>query len=97
MTNRFVYKLTGSPFTLTATVVSDLNLSLYWIPPESPDPVSSKTITVHHGNMINTTFMLLKNATLGDSGNYTIAAVNECGASSSQVDVEVTTGKMTKL
>ena len=98
VTHNFVYKLIGRPFNLTATVVSNLNLtSLYWSPPETSGPLSNKTITVHHGNMTTITFMLLENATLGDSGNYTLTAVNECGENSSQIKVEVITGKITKL
>ena len=38
--------------------------------------------------------MLLKDASLGDSGNYTLTAVNECGQSSLKVDVKVLTGKL---
>ena len=94
MTNNFVYKLTGRPFNLTATVESSLNLtSLHWSPPEYFNPLPNKTITVHHGNITTTTLMLLEDATLGDSGNYTLTAVNECGRSSSQVEVDVLTGK----
>ena len=93
MANNFVYKLTRRPFNLTATVVSNLNLtSSHWSPPEPSNPLPNKTITVHHGNITTTTLMLLENATLGDSGNYTLTAVNECGRSSSQVEVEVLTG-----
>ena len=92
MTDNFVYKLTGRPFNLTANVESNLNLaSLHWSPPEPSNP---KTITVRHGNITTTTFMLLKNATLGDSGRYTLTAVNECGQKSSQVEVEFLTGKV---
>ena len=94
MTHNFVFKLTRRPFNLTATVVSNSNLtSLYWSPPESFDQ-PSRTITVHHGNMTATTFMLLEDATLGDSGNYTLTAVNECGENSSQVKVEIITGNL---
>ena len=95
MTDNFVYKLTRRPFNLTATVVSNLNLtSLHWSPPKSSDPKPSRTIIVCHGNIITTTYMLLEDATLSDSGNYTLTAVNECGQSSSQVDVEVITDKI---
>ena len=98
VTHNFVYKSIGRPFNLTATVVSNLNLKcLYWLPPENAYSVSSRTITVHHGNMTTTTFMLLEDATLGDSGNYTLTAVNECGENSSQIKVEVIAGKITKL
>ena len=94
MTNNFVYKLTRRPFNLTATVVSSLNFtSLHWSPPENSNPLSHKTITVRHGNITTTTLMLLEDATLGDSGNYTLTTVNECGRSSSQVEVDVLTGK----
>ena len=94
ITNHFVYKLTSAPFNLTATIVSDLNLtSLYWSPPEYSDPLPNRTIIVHHGNVTTITFMLLRHASLGDSGNYTLTAVNECGQSSSQVHVEDRTGK----
>ena len=93
MTNNFVYELTRRPFNLTATVVSNSNLTtLHWSPPESSDHPPSRTITVHHGNTTTTTFMLLGDATLGDSGNYTLTAVNECGENSSQIKVEVVTG-----
>ena len=89
-----MYKLTSRPFNLTATVVSNLNLtSLHWSP-EYPDQSPSRTITVRHGNITITTFMLLEDATLGDSGNYTLTAVNECGENSSQINVEVITGKI---
>ena len=95
VTNNFVYKLTRRPFNLTATVVSNLNLSsLYWSPPEYSRPLPNKTITVHNGNVTTTTFMLLKNATLGDYGNYTLTAVNKCGQNSSEVLVDVLTGKI---
>ena len=106
VTDNFVYKLTRRPFSLTATVESNLNLtSLYWSPeykldehdPTSlhwPVPSPSKTITVHHGNITTTTFMLLKNATLGDNGHYTLTAVNECGRNFSQIHVKVVTGKV---
>ena len=91
----FAYKLTSVPFNLTATVVSALNLtSLYWSPPEYSDPLPNRTIIVHHGNVTTITFMLLRHASLGDSGNYTLTAVNECGQSSSQVDAEFFTGKI---
>ena len=94
ITKIFVYKQTNGSFNLTATVVSDLILtSLYWSPPEYSDPLSNRTIIVHHGNVTTITFMLLRHASLGDSGNYTLTAVNECGQSSSQVHVEVLTGK----
>ena len=90
-----MYKLTRSPFSLTATVASYLNItSLYWSPPELVGPIPNTTTTVHHGNIITATFTSLKNASLGDSGNYTLTAVNECGQSSLQVDVEVLTGKL---
>ena len=95
MTNNFVYKLTGRPLNLTATVVFSLNLtSLHWTPPEYFNPLPNKTITVRHGNITTTTLMLLENATLGGSGNYTLTAVNECGLSLSQVEVEVLTGQL---
>ena len=89
-----MYKLTSSPFSLTATVVSGLNLtSLYWLPPELVGPLLNNTKTVHQGKITTTTFTSLKNASLGDSGNYTLTAANECGQTSLQVDVEVLTGK----
>jgi len=91
----FVWKLTGKPFNLTATVVSNLNLtSLYWSPPKLSGPLPNRTITLHDGNITTTTFMLLKNATLGDSGNYTLTAVNKCGQNSSQVGVKLLTSKI---
>ena len=78
---------------MTAIVVSNLSLtSLHWSPPEQCGP--SKTITVRHGNITTTTLMVLENATLDNGGNYTLIAVNECGRSSSQVKVEVLTGKL---
>ena len=90
-----MYKLTGSPFSLTATIVSDLNLiSLHWSPPEFIGPIPNKTIAVRHGNITTTTFTSVKDASLGDSGNYTVTAVNDCGQSSLQVDVDVLTGKL---
>ena len=90
MTNNSVNKLTERPFNLTATVVSNLNLtSLHWSPPIYSNPLHNQTITVRDGNITTTTLMLLENATLGDSGNYTLTAVSECGRSSSQVEVEV--------
>ena len=90
-----MYKLTSSPFSLTATVVSDITLtSLHWSPAEFVGPIPNKTTTVHHGNTITTTFTSLKDASLGDSGNYTLTATNECGQSSLQVDVEILTGKL---
>ena len=95
VTDNFVYKLTRSPFSLTAAIVSDLTLtSLHWSPPELVGPIPNNTIAVHHDNITTTTFTSLKNASLGDSGNYTVTAVNECGQSSLQVDVEVLTGKL---
>ena len=91
-----MYKLTGSPFNLTAIVLSDLNLtSLYWSPPELVSPLPNRTITVRNGNIVTTTFTSLNNASLGDSGNYTLTAVNECGQSSLQVDVNI--GKLIDL
>ena len=90
-----MYKLTRSPFSLTATIVSDLTLtSLDWSPPEFVGPIPNNTTTVHHGNITTTTFTSLKDASLGDSGNYTVTAVNECGQSSLQVEVEVLTGTL---
>ena len=95
VTDNFVYKLTGKPFNLTATVVSDLNLtSLYWSPPEHSGSLPNKTLTYHHGNITTAIFMLLKNATLSDSGNYTLTAVNNCGQNSSKVYVDVLTSKI---
>ena len=88
-----MYKLSRSPFNLTATIVSDLTLtSLHWSPPDGPIPNNSAT--VRHGNITTTTFISLKDASLGDSGNYTVTATNECGQSSLQVDVEVLTSKL---
>ena len=88
-----MYKLTRSPFSLTATIVSDLTLtSLHWSPPDAPIP--NNTTTVHHGNITTTTFTSLKNASLGDSGKYTVTATNECGQSSLQVYVDVLAGKL---
>ena len=93
-TQNFVYKLSKRPFNLTATVVSSSILtSLYWSPPGSV-PLPNRTIIVRHGNITTTTFMLLKNASLSDSGNYTVTAVNECGQNSSKIDVDVFTGKV---
>ena len=90
-----MYKLTGSPFNLTATIVSDLNLtSLHWSPSKLIGPIPNNTVAVHHGNITITTFTSLKDASLGDSGNYTVTAVNECGQSSLQVDVDVLTSKL---
>ena len=95
VSNNFVYKLTGRTFSLTATVMSGLNLtSLYWSPPEFVGPVPNNTKTNYDGNITTTTFTSLKNASLGDSGNYTLTAVNECGQKSMQVYVEVITSKL---
>ena len=89
-----MYKLTSSPFSLTATVVSDLNLtSLYWSSPELVGPLPNNTEIIRHGNKITTTFTSLKNASLGDSGNYILTAINGCGQKSLKVYVEVLTGK----
>ena len=78
-----MYKFTGEPFNLTATVLSESNLtSLYWSRPNYYDPAPDTIITVHHVNITTTTFMLLT-----DGGIYTLTAVNKCGQSSSQVDV----------
>ena len=75
--------------------MSDLNLtSLYWSPPELVGPLPNKTIIVRNGNTVTTILMLLKDASLGDSGNYTLTAVNECGQSSLKMDVDVLTGKL---
>jgi len=95
VTQNFVWKLTGIPFNLIATVVSNLNLtSLYWSPPKLSDPLPNRTVTLHDGNITTTTFMLLKNATLGDSGNYTLTAANKCGQNSSQVEVQLLISKI---
>jgi len=95
VTDNFVYKLTRRPFNLTAIVVSYLSLaSLHWSPPAHSNPLPNKTLTVRHGNITTTTLMLLKNAILGDGGNYTLTAVNEFGRSSSKVEVEILTGKL---
>ena len=70
--------------------MSHLKLTaFYWSPPELVGSLPNNTITIRNGNMITTTFMLLKNASLADSGNYTLTAVNECGQNSLKVDVEV--------
>ena len=95
ITDNSVYKSTGRPFNLTATIVSGLNLtSLYWSLPEDVGPMPNNTNTVHHGNITTTTFTSLKVATLGDSGNYTVTAANKCGQSSLQVYVQVVTGEL---
>ena len=92
-------KLHGRPFNLTATVVSKFNLtSLYWSPPYFFDPPPNRTVTVHHGNMTTTTFILLRNASqLGDSGFYTLTAANECTQNSSQVYVDVESGRLIQI
>ena len=88
-----MYKLNTIPFTLAATIVSDLNLtSLYWSPPEFVDPIPNNIKIVRHGDRTTTTFTSLKNASLGYSGNYTLTAANGRGQSSSYIDVEVLTG-----
>ena len=95
VTNNFVYKFTGRPFNLTATVVSKFNLTLlYWSPPKLADPLPYRNITVHHGNVTITTFMLSKNASLGDTGNYTLTAANKCTQNSSKVYVVVKSGRL---
>lgn len=94
-TNNFVFVFAGKPFNLTATVVSKYNLtSLDWSPPEHFGPLPNRTITVHHGNIIHMTLMLLKDTTRGDSGYYTLTAANKCGEKSLQVEVQVLTGKL---
>jgi len=77
-----------------ATVISNVNLaSLQWLPPESSGPLPNSTAKKHDGNVTNTTFILLKDATSGDSGKYNLSAVNKCGHNSSQVEVDVVTSK----
>ena len=98
VTNNLVYKLHGRPFNLTATVVSKFNLtSLYWSPPHLFDPPQNRAITVNHGNMTTTTFMLLKKAYPSDSGNYILTAVNKCTQNSSQVYVDVKSGRLIQI
>ena len=85
-----IYMFAGRPFNLTATVVSKSNLTLlYWSPPKLVGPLPNRTTVVSSGNITTATFMLLKNASLGDSGNYILTAVNKCGKNSSQVYVDV--------
>ena len=70
--------------------MSHLKLTaLYWSPPKLIESLPNNTITVHDGNMITTTFMLLKDASLNDSGNCTLTAVNVCGQRSLKIDVDV--------
>ena len=85
-----MYKLSRSPFNLTATVLSDLNLtSLYWSPPEGVGPIPNNIKIVRHGDITITTFTSLKDASLSDTGNYTLTAANGLGQSSSHTDMEV--------
>ena len=81
---------------MTAVVESSSNLtSLYWSPPEFVGPIPNNTVTVHNDSTTTTTtFTSLKNASLGDSGNYTLTAVNVYGQTSLQVEVKVLTGKL---
>ena len=96
VTNNFAYKLIGRPLNLTATVMSKFNLtSLYWSPPKHVGPLPNRTITVHNGYITTTTLMLLKDASLNDSGNYTLTAVNKCAQNSPQVHVDVNCGRLT--
>jgi len=91
----FVWKLTGKPFNLTATVVSNLNLtSLYWSPPKLSGPLSNRTVTFRDGNITTTTFMLSEITTKGKSGNYTLTTINKCGQNSSQVKIQILTSKI---
>ena len=84
--------LTGSPFNLTATAVSYLDLtSLAWSTSDSFHR-PNRTLAVRHGNITTATFMLMKSASLGDSTNYILTAVNKCGQNSSQVEIKVLTG-----
>ena len=79
-----MYKLVGKPYNLTATVVSITNLeSLYWShqPPIYPDP---QNITVNDGNTTTTTIMILK---ANAKSSHTLYAGNECGHSSTQIEV----------
>ena len=88
--NYSVNKLDREPFNLTVDIASFSPLtSLYWSPPEYSGSLPYRTIAFHHGNITTTTFMLLKNASVNDSGFYTLTAVNKCGQSSSEVFVNV--------
>ena len=86
----YLNKVNGKPFNLTADVTSSVPLtSLFWLPPEYSAPLPNRTITFNHGNITTATFMLLKNASVNDTGWYTLTAVNKCGQKLSAVFVEV--------
>ena len=85
------HKLLGKPFSLTATIKSTLNLTWLWSPPH-PVPYINKTVPTRYG--ISTTFYLLENATLNDSGIYVLEASNKHGNSSARLEVQVTPGKI---
>ena len=88
----FMWIKSGYPFNLTATVVSHLNLtSLTWSTSDFHHR-PNRTLAVRHGNITTATFMLMKNASSGDSTNYILTAVNKCGQNSSQVEIEAFSG-----
>ena len=88
-------KVNGEPFNLTADVISSVPLtSLFWSPPEYSAPLPNRTIIFNHGNITIATFMLLKNASVNDTGRYTLTAINKCGQSFSTIFVRVHYGKI---
>ena len=88
--SKTVDKLNGEPFNLTVDVVSTLPLtSLYWSPPKYSAPLPNRTITFSHDDITTATFVLLKNASMNDTGPYTLTVANKCGWIVSEVYINV--------